>query len=717
MPALIPTHSTTGGRNPAAALNLLNRLHRYRRVFLKRWWVFLLCVAATVAVQAYLLSIRPPNFQSSAKILITGGVVMPGTSQAGAKDQATEFIGTQIELIRSGQVRQRALERLQVTNPEMLPSPVALDISKATGALILICLANGTEPNYTQRFLRALTEEYVKYRQDLRGIKTESTATKLAEEVSQLERQIRVLDDEMLEFQKKHNVVMAEYEGNSLAKDVVRRKTDLSSLKSEFDVIQLLSPEQQLERLDAIDRRVAGGEKPEGPAGRQVDTLATRTDYQSTLQQIALLKADREDLSRFLKPKHPKIINLNDEITKNERIIVNLRETALTQINSRRESLRRQIDKMEADVKSAEEKARELQSTFSEYSRLKETKERALTQQRQYEQNQRDVTVINKVDPDIVQIIEQATPAYAVASGVPKSLAIAAFIGLIVGLIILIILDRMDDRINSLAELQSVFGEPILGQIPSDKSGRIDEFLRADDTRPMMAESFRNIRSSLLYMPQDGARPRTLLVTSAVPNEGKSTIATNLALVLAFAGIKTLLVDADLRRGRIATAFGLPNEPGFADVLGGALSWRDAVLKTSVENFFLLPRGRIIQQPSEYLLSSRTDHFLRDVYPEYEYIIFDTAPVLAADDTASLAPKMDAVLFVVRLSHTSAKMSRNSLEILYKRQANVPGLILNAVDTSSPEFVYYRYPEYYYQIPAAERKDAAKRPAEPAAKT
>lgn len=714
MPALLPA---AGVKNPAAAQNLLNRLHRYRRVFLKRWWVFALCIAGAVAIQAYLVSIKPPNFQSQAKILIGGSVQLPNTSAAGVRDPQLEFVGTQVELIRSGEVRRRANDRLQTLHPEMRASPVTLDISKTVGALILVCQANGTDAVYTQRFLRAITDEYVAYRKDLRSNKADLTVTKLADQVAQMERQISVIDQELVEFQKKQNVVMAEFEGNSLAKDVVKKKQELATIKSEYDVIGLLSPEQQLERLDALDRRVQAADKPDGPG--KVDSLAGRSEYQSALQQIALLKAEREDLGRFLKPKHPKIINLNDEITKNERIIANLREQSFGQINSRRESLRRQIEKLEVDVKEAETKALELQAVMADFTRLKETKDRLVGQQRQYQANLQDVRVNNEVEQDMVTVIEQATPSFEIQAGVVKAMAIAVAAGLFLGLTILVLLDRMDDRINSLAEFQSYFAEPILGQIPSDPSGRMDEFLKADETRPMMAESFRNIRSSLLYMPMDGARPRTLLVTSAVPNEGKSTIATNLALVLAYAGIKTLLVDADLRRGRIASTFSIPNEPGFADVLGGALPWRDAIRKTSVENFHLMPRGRIIQQPSEYLLSARTDQFLRDVYPEFEYIIFDTAPVLAADDTASLAPKMDAVLFVVRLAHTSAKMSRNSLEILYKRQANVPGLILNAVDTSSPEFVYYRYPEYYYQIPSAERKAAklAAASAEPAAKS
>lgn len=193
-------------------------------------------------------------------------------------------------------------------------------------------------------------------------------------------------------------------------------------------------------------------------------------------------------------------------------------------------------------------------------------------------------------------------------------------------------------------------------------------------------------------------RPKTILITSAIPNEGKSTVSSNLALVLAFAGLKTLLIDSDLRRGAIHKAFGLSRGPGLTDVLGHNVNWKLAIRDTGVDNLHVLPRGRNVPQPAEYLLNKNTDALLKELYPLYDYIIIDSSPILAADDTASLAPKIDATLFVVRLSFTSAKMTRKSLEILYGRGANIPGLILNQVDTSSPEFVYYQYSEYYHTM-------------------
>jgi Mrp family chromosome partitioning ATPase len=136
------------------------------------------------------------------------------------------------------------------------------------------------------------------------------------------------------------------------------------------------------------------------------------------------------------------------------------------------------------------------------------------------------------------------------------------------------------------------------------------------------------------------------------------------------------------------------------------VNWREVVVPTSYPNLFVLPRGKTLSQPSEHLLRDSTDQLLKDLYHQYDYIIIDSSPVLAADDTTSLAPKIDATLFVVRLSYTSARLTRKALELLYNRQVNVPGVILNFVDTSLPEYYYYQYSEYYNPPPLPAEHEA-----------
>jgi polysaccharide biosynthesis transport protein len=219
--------------------------------------------------------------------------------------------------------------------------------------------------------------------------------------------------------------------------------------------------------------------------------------------------------------------------------------------------------------------------------------------------------------------------------------------------------------------------------------------LRERDERHVFAESYRNVRSSLAFMEMDGVRPKTLLITSAIPSEGKSTVAANLAVTMAFSGSKVLLIDGDMRRGALHDAFGVPNDLGLSDVLSRRVAYEPLIYPTAYANLFLLPRGKTPANPGELYLSKTTDELIKSIYMKYDTIIFDSAPVLATDDTTSLAPKIEGVLFVIRASHTSARLSRNSLDNLYQRQVNVLGLIFNGVDTSLPEYYHYQYKDYY----------------------
>ena len=164
---------------------------------------------------------------------------------------------------------------------------------------------------------------------------------------------------------------------------------------------------------------------------------------------------------------------------------------------------------------------------------------------------------------------------------------------------------------------------------------------------------------------------------------------------MALSGARTLLIDCDLRRGALREAFGITSKIGFSEVLKQEVNWREVVVPTAVSTLFVLPRGKTLGQPSEHLLRESTEALLKEIYQDYDYVIIDSSPVLAADDTTSLAPKIDATLFVDRLSYTSARLTKKALELLYNRQVNVPGVILNFVDTSLPEYYYYQYSEYY----------------------
>jgi capsular exopolysaccharide synthesis family protein len=235
----------------------------------------------------------------------------------------------------------------------------------------------------------------------------------------------------------------------------------------------------------------------------------------------------------------------------------------------------------------------------------------------------------------------------------------------------------------------------VLAKIPKEEGAGDLLTLDPGDTRMAFVESMRALRSSIFYMPVEGRQPKTFLITSAVPNEGKSTIAANLAITLSVAGSKVLLVDADMRRGSLHEKFGLDNSVGIGDVFALRTDADEAARPTKFPNLFLMACGMKIGHPGESFLGKKTDELLREIYTKFEYIIFDSSPVLVADDTTSLAPKIDAVIFVVRFAFSSARRSREAIELLKKRQVNLIGVVCNGVNQLMQDYYYNKYPEYY----------------------
>jgi capsular exopolysaccharide synthesis family protein len=211
----------------------------------------------------------------------------------------------------------------------------------------------------------------------------------------------------------------------------------------------------------------------------------------------------------------------------------------------------------------------------------------------------------------------------------------------------------------------------------------------------MFAESYRNLRSALLYLTVDGQRPRVLLVTSAVPNEGKSTIATNLTRAMALGGSKVLLIDGDLRKGHIHDRLAVPSKPGLHELLRRQVELEAVIQKTDLPNLFFLARGKVCRNPGDLFLQPLFDELLAQLREQYDYVVLDCSPVFAADDSSTLAPKVDGTLFVVRSQFTHARAVREALELLFQRQARVLGLILNRADSTAGNYYAYKYAEYY----------------------
>jgi len=677
--------------------SLLTRLHRYKALLLRRWWIPLLTTCLGIFVGAWVIFQAPNAFLSTSKMMVAGKLNV-GQSAVYSED-TNNFYGTQIQLMLSDETRQGAAASVRATHPELPPVKVRLSVSQRPRTSIFELEAIAASPEYVQAYLNAVMQKYLDVKKSMRADQGSHMTTAITEQLIQVEKDLRNGEDEMLEFQKEHNIGFIQEEGNSAAAYLVKLNQEYARLKTEYDLLSLLDLDQNLDRqqvaLKPADTAGAAAAAP-GDENLSLSEFGPEGEYLKARGAVQLLKAERDTLAKDLRPKHPKIIKLNDEIEKQEKLIELYRQDAVEKLDTRRKSIGKQMENLQANIKEWEKKALALSQQLAQFNRVKGKVDRQKQLYDRLTSNLKDVDMSQVVDTgDQVGIMESATKPISVRPGLVMSLLVGLGFGAFAGLVILVLLDRIDDRMASFTEFQHYFTENILGQIPKEKGKGKVTLLQPEDARHVFAESYRNVRSSIFFMPYEGPRPKTLLITSAVPNEGKSTVSSNLAITMALSGAKTLLIDGDLRRGALREDFDIHSKVGFAEVLKQEVNWREVVVPTSLSSLFVLPRGNTISQPSEHLLRESTDAFLKDIYNHYDYIIIDSSPVLAADDTTSLAPKIDATLFVVRLSHTSARLTRKALESLYNRQVNVPGVILNYVDTSLPEYYYYQYAEYY----------------------
>ena len=690
--------------------SFVTRLHRYKALLLRRWWIPVLTICLGLFVEAFLIYQMPPSYQSNSKMMLAGKLNI--AQGAVYSEDSVNFYGTQIQLMQSAEVKHSAESVVRSTHPEIQPVPVEIIVLQKPRTSIFDLQAIGSTPDYTQAYLNAVMQKYLDFKRGMREDRGHEITTGITEQLIQVEKDLRNGEDEMLEFQKQNNIGFIQEEGNSAAAYLVKLNQQYAQLKTEYDLLNLLDLDQNLDRAQNKSEASPSAQTPDNQ-GLPFSDVGPEADYLKAKQQVQLLKAERETLAKDLRPKHPKILKLNDEISKQEQLINLFRADTVEKLETRRKSIGKQMENLQTNIKEWEAKALDLSQRLAQFNRVKGKVDRLKTLYDRLTNNLKEIDVSQVVGgEDQVSIMEMATAPTSVRPGLIKSLLIGLGCGALAGIAILFLLDRIDDRMASFSEFQHHFSENVLGQIPKEKvKGKVD-LLQPDDARHVFAESYRNVRSSIFFMPYEGPRPKTFLITSAVPSEGKSTVSANLAITMALSGARTLLIDADLRRGALREAFGISSKIGFSEVLKQEVNWQEVVVPTAYPSLFVLPRGKTLSQPSEHLLRDSTDALLREIYSCYDYIIIDSSPVLAADDTTSFAPKIDATLFVVRLSYTSARLTRKALELLYGRQVNVPGVILNFVDTSLPEYYYYQYSEYYTEpaaVPDVEAAPAARR--------
>jgi polysaccharide biosynthesis transport protein len=377
---------------------------------------------------------------------------------------------------------------------------------------------------------------------------------------------------------------------------------------------------------------------------------------------------------------------------------------------------------LRASFEKQKQEANKLNESAIEYSILKRDVDSNRTLYEGLLEKLKEAGVTAGLRSNNFRIINAArVPTSPSEPNIPRNLAFAFVLGVISAIGLAFLLESMDNTVRTPEQAQAISGLPSLGMIPlgSKSTGRgaagkrlaltaskeVVETVTQVRPQSQMAESYRALRTSLL-LSNLGAPPKVIMVTSARPQEGKTTTSINIAIVLAQKGVRVLLVDADLRRPSIHKTLGMGPRSGLSNVLTGSATLQQTIATSPIlPNLFIMPAGTPPPNPAELLASSNMRDLIEELRELYDHIVIDTPPTLSVTDAVVLSPRADATILVIRSGQTTKQALRRAREILMQVNAHVAGVLLNAVDLTSPDYYYYyeyqgKYSQYYQEDPA-----------------
>jgi capsular exopolysaccharide synthesis family protein len=285
------------------------------------------------------------------------------------------------------------------------------------------------------------------------------------------------------------------------------------------------------------------------------------------------------------------------------------------------------------------------------------------------------------------------------------NIVLGIFVGFLGGILLAFLVDYLDDTIKTDEDLKRHIGKvTFLGSVFSEKNlpnnERVIERLVALYSDSPSVEAYRLIRMNVLWYATREHSLRDFAVVSPGPGEGKTTVASNLAIALAQANVKVLFVDTDFRRGRVHEAYELSNEEGLGEYLTDGLSLEKVVKKTDVPNLSIVTCGKSVIDSAQLLSSSRMSHFIEETRKKFNMVIYDTPPITIISDAATLLSQVDGAILSIRCGFTNARVLNRALTLVSESKTKLIGVLLNGVVMNNSAGYNKYYKKYYTKIHA-----------------
>ncbi len=558
------------------------------------------------------------------------------------------------------------------------------------------------DPQVAAKVVNAIAETYVFSNLERKTETNTSTADFLQKRIAELQQQIRTDEERLVNYAKNNQIISLDANQNT----VVERLAGLNK--------QLLEAENERKTAEAAFNAA----KVPGAAVALGDMDAKQVNEAES--KLADLRQKRAQLLVDATEEAPEVKEVNEQIAELDRQIKDMRgrkgatiltnlETNFRQAQAREDALRKSFEKQRSETLTQNEAAINYRIIQQEI----ETNKGLLTNLLQ-RSKENDVVMAGK--PNNISIIDYAiTPDSPIGPNRMRTVVIALFLSVGLGIGFALFLEYLDDTVHSTDEVEKLLHLPALAVIPSVGGGTRrrmlgrssalqkrngnpttnPELLINVDSRSPLAESYRHLRTSVL-LSTAGRAPRSLLVTSSLPGEGKTTTAVNTAISLAQTGASVLIIDADMRRPRLRSIFGLSDRAGLSSILSSDVSKTEvlAMIETDpTTGLHLLTSGPIPPNPAELLGSDEMRRLLITLQIHFTHVVVDSPPISSFTDGVLVASMVDGVLLVVHGGKSSRHIVKRSRQLLQDVGAKIFGVVLNNINLHSHDYYYYQ--SYY----------------------
>jgi len=533
------------------------------------------------------------------------------------------------------------------------------------------------DPKMAQRVAEALVEEFLKQRLDQRYAAMEAQNTVLVKKAETLKGKLENSEKRLQEYKETSATASLEDRRSLVDAKLTALNTDLSSTKS-----NRLRLESDLKTLEKT------GGQPD--ALLAVTSVSQDPDVVAARERVATLEADMITLAQRYREKHPKMIEARSQLANARGLLDEAIHSAPRRIQSQLQTETEREASLQGAVAEQEKVVLSLDQMMIPFRMLKREVESDRVLYDAIVQKQKEITLTMDMEPVAFRVVEPAVIAEPLGNKRMLILLGAVIGALAAGAGLVVLGFVLDSSVRTVDDAERVLGLPVLAAVPTLGKVKSATEMLALLAKPdsVAAENFRTLRAALSLVGPT-AQQKVFMVTSAVPSEGKSFTSSNLAIAFAQAGLRTLLIDADLRRPALTKLFGTdPGAPGVAECMTGVTP---TFFPTPTPDLLFLPAGGRAPNPAELLSNSRFTNLVQNMSEHFDRIVIDTAPINVVSDTLSILGCASAICLVVEAGGTSRRLVRRAIELLRRAKVRPTGIVLNRLPKWNGVGYHYYY--------------------------